>query len=85
MINDCCDDRCSSSAQVLIGDFFLVLLALAWLAAGVVQAGLSGGSSVLLDLWYPLWPTLWQSAIGLLMLGALVSGGLGWIKENTGK
>jgi len=30
-------------------------------------------SSPLLDVWFPLWPTLWQSAIGLLMAGALVS------------
>lgn len=73
--------------QVLIADFFLVLVALAWLGVGVLQAKLSpsdGGSSPLLDLWYPLWPTLWQSAIGLLMAGALVSGGLNWVSSNFG-
>lgn len=49
------------------------------------QANANGGSSPLLDAWYPLWPTLWQSAIGLLMAGALVSGGLGWLAEQQKK
>ena len=71
--------------QVLIADFFLVLAVLAWLAAGAMQAALSGGSSPLLDAWYPLWPMVWQPAIGLLMAGALVSGGLGWIAEQGDK
>lgn len=43
------------------------------------------GSSPVLDAWYPLWPTLWQSAIGLLMAGALVSGGLGWLQAQQEK
>ncbi|KAF5832904.1 hypothetical protein DUNSADRAFT_11054 [Dunaliella salina] len=69
--------------KVLIADFFLVLVALAWLGAGVLQANLSeSGGSPLLDVWFPLWPTLWQSAIGLLMAGALVSGGLGWLSSR---
>ncbi len=68
-----------------MADFFLVLAVLAWLAAGAVQAALSGGSSPLLDAWYPLWPMLWQPAIGVLMAGALVSGGLGWLAEQGEK
>jgi hypothetical protein len=36
--------------KVLIADFFLVLAALGWLAAGVAQSAL-GGSSPLLDVW----------------------------------
>lgn len=68
--------------QVLIADFFLVLFVLAWLGAGVVQAGVSGGSSPLLDAWYPLWPILWQPAIGILMAGALVSGGVNWLQSQ---
>eukprot|EP00955_Chlamydomonas_euryale_P102941 365455-Chlamydomonas_euryale.AAC.7 len=31
---------------------------------------------------YPLWPLLWQPAIGILMLGALVSGGLSWLSDK---
>jgi len=72
--------------KVLIADFFLVLVALAWLGIGVLQANLSdSGDSPLLDVWFPLWPTLWQSAIGLLMAGALVSGGLGWLSSRGGQ
>mmetsp|Transcript_16412 Transcript_16412/g.35482 ORF Transcript_16412/g.35482 Transcript_16412/m.35482 type:complete len:162 (+) Transcript_16412:65-550(+) len=68
--------------KVLIADFFLVLAILAWLAVGVATAGLNGGSSPLLDTWYVLWPILWQPAIGVLMAGALVSGGLGWLRSQ---
>ncbi|EFJ42107.1 hypothetical protein VOLCADRAFT_77268 [Volvox carteri f. nagariensis] len=69
--------------KLLIADFFLVLFILAWLAGGVLQNALNGGSgSPLLDAWYPLWPLLWQPALGVLMAGALVSGGLGWLREQ---
>jgi hypothetical protein len=70
------------ATQVLIADFFLVLFVLLWLVAGVVQSSVSGGESFLLDMWYPLWPLLWQPAIGVLMAGALVSGGIGWLQEQ---
>uniref|UniRef100_A0A7S0WPC6 Uncharacterized protein n=1 Tax=Chlamydomonas leiostraca TaxID=1034604 RepID=A0A7S0WPC6_9CHLO len=69
--------------KVLIADFFLVLFALAWLGAGVVLA--QADQPGLLNVWYTLWPTLWQSAIGLLMAGALVSGGLGWLQSQQQK
>ncbi|GIL59515.1 hypothetical protein Vafri_14282 [Volvox africanus] len=68
--------------KLLIADFFLVLFILAWLAAGVAQNAVNGGNSPLLDAWYPLWPLLWQPALGVLMAGALVSGALGWLKEK---
>ena len=68
--------------QVLIGDFFFVLFSLAWLAAGLAEKG-SVHSSVLLDAWMPLWPLVWQPAIGILMAGALLSGGLNWLKSKT--
>ena len=69
---------------MFIADFFLVLLILAWLAAGVAQTSM-GSSSALLDAWYPLWPILWQPAIGVLMAGALVSGGLSWLDGQKQK
>lgn len=66
---------------MLIADFFFVLIVLAWLAAGLgLQAMLH--TSALLDAWFPLWPLVFQPAIGVLMLGALVSGGLNWLKEQ---
>lgn len=70
--------------KLLVADFFFVLLALAWLVVGVgVRAG--GGSPAVADAWLALWPTLWQPAIGLLMAGALVSGGAGWLREKRGE
>ncbi|GFH10782.1 uncharacterized protein HaLaN_06159 [Haematococcus lacustris] len=40
----------------------------------VDKANTSGtGSSPVLDAWYPLWPSLWQGSIGLLMAGALTA------------
>jgi hypothetical protein len=67
--------------QLLIADFFFVLAILGWLAAGLGAQG-ALHSSALLDAWFPLWPLVFQPAIGVLMLGALVSGGLGWLKEQ---
>lgn len=69
------------SLQVLIADFFFVLLVLAWLAAGLAEKA-TVKSSALIDAWMPLWPLLFQPAIGVLMLGALVSGGLNWLSHQ---
>lgn len=66
--------------QVLIADFFFVLAVLGWLGAGL--AGKAMGSSALIDAWMPLWPMVFQPAIGILMAGALVSGGLNWLAEQ---
>lgn len=65
--------------QVLIADFFFVLLVLAWLGAGLAERA-TVKSSVLVDAWMPLWPLVFQPAIGVLMAGALVSGGLSWLQ-----
>lgn len=68
--------------QVLIADFFFILVVLGWLVAGV---GLktTTGASFLVDAWMPLWPFVFQPAIGVLMAGALVSGGWGWLKDKV--
>ncbi|DBA89740.1 TPA: hypothetical protein ACH3X2_004620 [Trebouxia sp. C0005] len=68
--------------KVLIADFFFVLLALGWLAAGVGEKS-TLNSTKLLDAWYPLWMLVFQPAIGVLMLGALVSGAAGWLKNKS--
>jgi hypothetical protein len=59
-----------------------VLGSLGWLGAGLAVKAASG-SSALLDGWLPLWQWVWQPAIGVLMAGALVSGGMGWLKEQA--
>jgi hypothetical protein len=68
--------------KALIADFFFILFALGWLGAGVGLKSATGVTSVL-DAWLALWQWVFQPAIGVLMLGALVSGGIGWIREKT--
>jgi hypothetical protein len=70
--------------QVLIADFFVVLAILAWLAVGLAEKA-TVKSSNLIDAWLPLWPMVFQPAIGILMAGALVSGGLNWLQEQQQK
>jgi hypothetical protein len=65
--------------KLLIADFFVVLAILGWLVAGLGIKGATGNSA-LVDAWLPLWPMVFQPAIGVLMAGALVSGGLGWLR-----
>ncbi|MEW5318628.1 MAG: hypothetical protein WDW38_009835 [Sanguina aurantia] len=67
--------------QFLMADFFFVLAILAWLVVGVAQSSFNEGVSPILDAWYPLWPIVWQPALGILMAGALVSGAAGWVQE----
>lgn len=59
--------------KVLIGDFFFILVALLWFVVGI---GLQVGQVTTgpLDTWYFLWQPVFQPALGVLMLGALVSG-----------
>lgn len=59
--------------QVLIGDFFFILLALLWfgVAIGLSASNVATGP---LDAWYNLWKPVFQPALGVLMVGALVSG-----------
>lgn len=67
--------------KLLVADFFFVLAALAWLVAGV-GAQAAGAGPGLADAWFSLWPAVFQPAIGLLMAGALVSGGMGWWRSK---
>jgi hypothetical protein len=66
--------------QLLIVDFFLVLLSFFWLAIAVV--GRSLGVPLGLELWYDLWQPVFTPAIGLLMAGALVSGLASWLSKR---
>jgi hypothetical protein len=66
---------------LMVLNVFLVLAAFFWFAAALVGQG--AHVDLGLDLWYRLWPVLLQPAIGLLMLGALISGGLGWLRQRS--
>ena len=59
--------------KVLIADFVFILFALAWLVAGVAQNA-TAGNSFLFESWFKLWEPVFQPALGVFMLGAIVSG-----------
>ncbi|PRW51142.1 hypothetical protein C2E21_5655 [Chlorella sorokiniana] len=69
--------------KVLIADFFFILFALAWLGVALGERS-ALQSTRLLDTWLSLWQWVFQPAIGVLMLGAIVSGAVGWAKDNLG-
>ncbi len=57
--------------RLLVADVFLVLLGFFWFAIAVV--GDSMGVHLGLAIWQKLWIPLFNPAIGILMLGALLS------------
>ena len=61
---------------VLVADVFLVLAGAVFFAVAVVLHGQQLDAP--LELFQRLWQPLFTPAIGLLMAGALLSGGLGW-------
>ncbi|KAL6767007.1 hypothetical protein ACKKBG_A38200 [Auxenochlorella protothecoides x Auxenochlorella symbiontica] len=63
---------------------FFVLFALAWLGAGLASVAVLH-SSAILDLWYILWPLVFQPALGVLMLGALTVGAAKWVTSQGAK
>jgi hypothetical protein len=70
--------------KLLVGDFFFILFILAWLVAGVGEkAALK--TSTLIDSWLPLWPTIFQPALGIFMAGALVSALSGYLSKRQEK
>lgn len=64
----------------LVADVFVVLISFAWLAVAVI--GRSAGVPLGLDLWYKLWEPVFTPAIGILMIGALLSGIISWISRK---
>jgi hypothetical protein len=64
----------------LMANLFLVLLSFFWLAIAVV--GHAFNLSLGLALWYKLWEPLFTPAIGILMLGALLSGVTNWVRKK---
>ena len=57
--------------RLLVVDVFLVFFGFLWFAIAVV--GRSLGISLGLDIWYQLWQPLFNPALGILMLGAILS------------
>ena len=67
-----------------MADFFFVVFIGVWLVLGVTETvGFKG--SVLLDAWYPLWPGVFQPALGLLMAGSIASGIAAYIADSMRK
>ena len=60
---------------LLMLNFFLVLVGFAGFGVALLSRDTWPG---LWQGWLWLWQPLWQPAIGLLMLGALVTGALNW-------
>ena len=64
----------------LVADVFFVLLAFGWFAIAIL--GRSLGVPLGLDIWYGLWQPVFNPAIGILMLGALLSGLISWMSKR---
>ena len=69
--------------RILVLDVFLVLFAFFWFAIALV--GHSFGIALGLDLWYKLWQPVFQTAIGILMLGAILSWAISKISQKLEK
>eukprot|EP00270_Netrium_digitus_P001847 TRINITY_DN1205_c0_g1_i2.p1 TRINITY_DN1205_c0_g1~~TRINITY_DN1205_c0_g1_i2.p1 ORF type:complete len:205 (-),score=38.10 TRINITY_DN1205_c0_g1_i2:256-870(-) len=65
----------------LVFDFFFILLVLAWFLAGIAQKAVSGDDG-LLQLWLPLWDSVFQPAIGIFMAAAIFSAVSNYLKKK---
>jgi hypothetical protein len=68
--------------RLLVVDVFVVLLGFLWFAIAVVGRYLN--IPLGFDLWYRLWIPVFNPAIGILFLGALITWGVGKISEKFG-
>ncbi|MFW6296512.1 MAG: hypothetical protein ACOC04_04910 [Halothece sp.] len=68
--------------RLLVLDVFVVLLSFFWLVLAVI--GRSLDIPLGLDLWYSLWEPVFTPAIGILMLGAILSGIIKQIAKRFG-
>ncbi|MEB3260977.1 MAG: hypothetical protein VKP63_10160 [Cyanobacteriota bacterium] len=66
--------------RLLVLDVFLVLAGALWFGLGVVLHW--RGLDRVLEVFQRLWMPLFQPALGLLMLAALLSGVLGWWRRR---
>jgi hypothetical protein len=68
--------------RLLVADVFVVLFAFFWFAIALV--GQSMDIPLGFELWYKLWEPVFTPAIGILMLGAIVSGLTSYISKKLG-
>jgi hypothetical protein len=66
--------------RILVADVFLVLFGFIWFAIAVI--GRSLDISLGFDLWYRLWQPVFNPAIGILFLGAIISWLAGKISDK---
>ena len=69
--------------RILVADVFLVFFGFAWFAIAVVGRYLN--IPLGFDLWYRLWQPVFNPAIGILFLGALVTWLINKISDRFGK
>jgi hypothetical protein len=67
----------------LMANLFFVLFCFAWFAIALI--GRSANLPLGLDLWHSLWTPVMQPAIGILMMGAIVSGAYSWVLKKLQK
>jgi hypothetical protein len=66
--------------RILVADVFLVLFGFIWFAIAVI--GRSLDIALGFNLWYRLWQPVFNPAIGILFLGAIVSWLAGKISDK---
>jgi ABC-type cobalamin transport system permease subunit len=64
----------------LMANLFLVLLSFAWFAIAVLGESLH--LSLGLNLWYKFWQPVISPAIGILIVGAILSGIISWVNKR---
>ena len=64
--------------RFLVADVFVVLFAFFWFVIALI--GKSSGINLGWDIWYSLWEPVFTPAIGILMLGAILS----WVIKKVG-
>ena len=64
--------------RFLVADVFVVLFAFFWFVIALI--GKSSGINLDWDIWYSLWEPVFTPAIGILMLGAILS----WVIKKVG-
>ena len=68
--------------RFLVINVFFVLFSFFWFVIALI--GRSFNLSLGFDLWYRLWEPVFTPAIGILMMGAIVSGLISYISKKLG-